>query len=327
VRITFFSESPFDGKISRDFNNMRTEYAWYVALDAIHHPINKLPKLQDNMYDLGIVIIPKTKIDNLMQFSMTEQMRRVCKKIGFMQEGPVWYFQDYPMEQQIWFYNTLMEMDVIFAHNQSDVEYFKGLTQKKHIYQNKSLMIEDSLKESKTKNNNVIIGGNMVRWYGGFDSYMTATEFGKWDKESVEIHAPSMGRKIDLEDQMENLTHLPYMNWVDWVNHLSQFKYAVHLMPTHAAGTFALNCAYWGIPCIGYSGLDTQEELHPHCTVSYGNLNLAREIAMRLVKNPKFYKRCSEETKENYNKLFGEDIYIYNMKKVMREVINVKTRR
>jgi hypothetical protein len=322
MNIAFFSESTFDGKISRDFDNMRTEYAWYVALDSVHHCISQLHTLQDNQYDLGIVIIPKTKIEQLIQFPMIEQMKRVCKKIGFMQEGPAWYFQDYPMEQQIWFYNTLMEMDVIFAHNQSDVKYFKGLTQKKHVYQNKSLMIEDSLKESKTKTNNVMIGGNMVRWYGGFDSYMIATEFGKWDKESTEIHAPSMGRKIELEDQMENLTHLPYMNWVDWVNHLSQFKYAVHLMPTHAAGTFALNCAYWGIPCIGYRGLDTQQELHPHCTVSEGNLDLAREIVKRLVTNQDFYEQCSKESKEKYKECFGEEIYIYTMKKVIEEVIN-----
>ena len=322
MNIAFFSESNFEGKIPRNFDNMRTEYAWYVALDVIHHHIQKLPELQDKMYDLGIVIIPKKNIENLMKFPMIEQMRRVCKKIGFMQEGPAWYFQDYPMEQQIWFYNTLMEMDVIFAHNQSDVKYFKGLTQKEHVYQNKSLMIEDGLKESKTKTNNVMIGGNMVRWYGGFDSYMVAQEFGKWDKESTEIHAPSMGRRIELEDQMENLTHLPYMNWVDWVNHLSQFKYAVHLMTTHAAGTFALNCAYWGIPCIGYRGLDTQQELHPHCTISEGNLDLAREIAKRLVTNQDFYEQCSKEAKEKYNERFSEEVYIYSMKQVIQRVIN-----
>jgi len=322
MNIVFFTEAGFDGKISRDFDNMRTEYAWYVALDSIHHSIAKLPELSNNMYDLGIVIIPKTNIDKLIQFPMIEQMRRVCKKIGFMQEGPAWYFQDYPMEQQIWFYNTLMEMDVIFTHNQSDVRYFKGLTQKEHVYQNKSLMIEDSLKESKTKNNNVMIGGNMVRWYGGFDSYMIASEFGKWDKESTEIHAPSMGRKIELEDQMENLTHLPYMNWVEWVNHLSKFKYAVHLMPTHAAGTFALNCAYWGIPCIGYRGLDTQQELHPHCTVGNGNLDHAIEIVKRLVTNRDFYEQCSIESKQKYDECFGEEIYIYNINKVIEKVMS-----
>jgi hypothetical protein len=322
MNIAFFSESPFDGKIPRNFDNMRTEYAWYVALDATHHNIESTKSLDDNMYDLGIVIIPKTKIDYLMVYPLIEEMKRTCKKIGFMQEGPVWYFQDYPMEQQIWFYNCLMEMDVIFAHNQSDVKYLKGLTQNKHVYQNKSLMIEDSLKEPQEKTNSVLIGGNMVRWYGGFDSYMVAQEFGKWDKESVEIHAPSMGRKISLEDQLENIHHLPYMNWVEWVNNLSKFKYAVHLMPTHAAGTFALNCAYWGIPCIGYRGLDTQRELHPKCTVSDGNLDYAREIAMNLVKYPEFYEECSKEAKEKYNTLFGEDVYIYTMKKVIEEVMN-----
>ena len=96
MNIAFFSESNFDGKIERDFNNMRTEYAWYVALDSIHHCIGQLPQLGDKTYDLGIVIIPKKNIENLMKFPMIEQMRRVCKKIGFMQEGPAWYFQDYP---------------------------------------------------------------------------------------------------------------------------------------------------------------------------------------------------------------------------------------
>ena len=123
MNIAFFSESNFDGKIPRDFENMRTEYAWYVGLDATHHHIESIQSLDDNIYDLGIVIIPKTKIDYLMVYPLIEQMKRVCKKIGFMQEGPHWYFQDYPLHQQIWFYNCLMEMDVIFAHNEIDVEY------------------------------------------------------------------------------------------------------------------------------------------------------------------------------------------------------------
>ena len=34
MNIAFFSESNFEGKIPRDFINMSTEYAWYVALDV-----------------------------------------------------------------------------------------------------------------------------------------------------------------------------------------------------------------------------------------------------------------------------------------------------
>ena len=318
MRIAFFSESPFDGKISRDFTNMRVEYAWYIGLDATHHCVSSLPKLEENQYDLGIVIIPKTKIDQLMQIDMTNQMRRVCKKIGYMQEGPYWYFQDYPIEQQIWFYNTLMEMDVIFGHNKADVDYFKGLTQKEHIYRNPSIMITDNIEPhivEPSARSGVMIGGNMVRWYGGFDSYIIAKEF------DTEIYAPSMGRKIEREDEMD-INHLPYMDWLDWLNNLSRFKYAVHLMPTHAAGTFALNCAYHGIPCIGYEGLDTQQSCHPQLTVKMNDLSTARRLANQLKNDSNFYQTASETAKNNFNVFFGEKEYTYNMNKVIKEVIN-----
>ena len=318
MNIAFFSESPFDGKIPRDFDNMRTEYAWYVGLDAAHHCISNLPNMKDSMYDLGIIIIPKTKIEQLMQFPLIEQMKRLCKKIGYMQEGPYWYFQDYPMEQQIWFYNTLMDMDVIFTHNEIDMIYYKGLTGKDNVFQNKSLMIEDKIEPhivNSDARDGVIIGGNMVRWYGGFDSYIVAQEF----EESIFV--PSMGRKIDREEEMENLTHLPYMNWISWMNNLSRFKYAVHLMPTQAAVTFALNCAYHGIPCIGYKGLDTQQLCHPKLTVDIGDLEKAKELAKRLKVDKQFYDDCSKIAKTRYNDCFGEKEYTYTMKKLIKEVI------
>jgi hypothetical protein len=315
--IAFFSESNFDGKIPRDFDNMRTEYAWYVGLDAAHHYVGHLPSMKNHMYGLGIIIIPKTKIDELMQVDLISQMKRVCKKIGFMQEGPCWYFQDYPMEQQIWFYNTLMEMDVIFAHNQTDVEYYKGLTGKENVFQNKSLIIEDKIEPhivNPDARDGVIIGGNMVRWYGGFDSYIVAQEFDE------DIFAPSMGRKIDREDEMD-ISHLPYMNWLTWMNNLSRFKYAVHLMPTHAAGTFALNCAYHGIPCIGYKGLDTQELCFPKLSVDVGDLERAKVLSQHLKVDKHFYKECGDMAKEKFNTLYSENVYIYNMKKVIEKVM------
>ena len=318
-KVAFFSESPFDGKIPRDFDNMRTEYAWYVGLDATHHNIESIQSLDDNMYDLGIVIIPKTKIDYLMVYPLIEQMKRTCKKIGTMQEGPHWYFQDYPLHQQIWFFNTLMEMDVIFAHNEIDVDYYKGLTGKQNVFQNKSLIIEDNIEPhiiNTDARDGVMIGGNMVRWYGGFDSYMVAQEFGE------SIYAPSMGRKIENEEQLENLNHLPYMNWIEWMNNLSRFKYAVHLMTTHAAGTFALNCAYHGIPCIGYRGLDTQEICFPHLSVDTGDLKKAKQLANRLKTDKSFYDDCSKIAKTSYKEWFSETEYTYCMNKVIEKVIS-----
>ena len=162
----------------------------------------------------------------------------------------------------------------------------------------------------------VVIGGNMCRWYGGFDSYIVAEEFG------VDLYAPSMGRKIEREDELD-IHHLPYMTWVEWMNNLSKYKYAVHLMPTHAAGTFSLNCAYHGIPCIGYRNSDTQSELHPNLTVDDGDMYSAVKLARKLKMDDDFYIHCSAQSKLIYkNSGFTENNYIYSMRTILKEVIN-----
>jgi hypothetical protein len=79
------------------------------------------------------------------------------------------------------------------------------------------------------------------------------------------------------------------------------------MMRTHAAGTFALNCAYLGIPCIGYKGLDTQEICHPMLSIDLGDIPKAIEMAHKLKTDKGFYNFCSKAAKENYNKYYHED--------------------
>jgi hypothetical protein len=315
MKIAFFTEGRYEGKVNRSNPNMRTDLAWMCALDADHYNIhggapyyvNGHGKSIQGNYDLGVCIIPK----NNPGFDIN-RIRRHCKQVATMQEGPHWYFQDYDIEKQIWFYNTLMDMDFLFVHNKLDKKYFEGLTGKECRVL-PSLMIEDMLKDiPQTKRNGVMIGGNFCHWYGGFDSYMVAQEF------EEQIYIPSMGRKIPGEEQMENLIHLPYMNWINWIAELSKRKYGVHLMRTHAAGTFALNCAYLGIPCIGYKGLDTQELCHPDCTVEVGDIINAKQIGERLRKDEKFYLYCSNNAKENYKKYYHEDQFYNTVKEQLK---------
>ena len=110
-----------------------------------------------------------------------------------------------------------------------------------------------------------------------------------------------MGRRQPGEEQL--IEHLPYMTWKQWIHKLNEFKYGVHLMRTHAAGTFALNCAYLGIPCIGYRGLDTQEICHPSLTVEIGDINKAKELLAELKENSYLYFKASVQAKENYKKI------------------------
>ena len=88
--------------------------------------------------------------------------------------------------------------------------------------------------------------------------------------------------------------------WTDWMKQLSEFKYAVHLMPTIAAGTFSLNCAYFGIPCIGNERVDTQRICHPMLSVDVDNVYKAKQLAIRLKNDKDFYQECSDLAKFNY---------------------------
>lgn len=296
MEVVFFTEMGFEGKISRNHPNMRTEFAWMCALDADHYNINAVPKKK---YDLGIIIIPKKN----PQFDINT-LKPCCGKLAVMQEGPNWYWQDYTLSQQVWYYNTLTSADIIFTHNKADRKYYQGLTNHPDVRVMPSLMIEDAIGTlNKEERKGVIIGGNFVSWYGGFDSFIIAQEF-----DEGKVYAPSMGRKQAGEEQL--LTHLPYLNWSEWIHVLNKFKYGVHLMRTHAAGTFALNCAYLGIPCIGYKGLDTQETLHPDLTVADGDLQSARKIAERIRTDKEFYLYCSSTAKKAYVDMYSEANFI-----------------
>ena len=296
MKVVFFSESQVNGKVPRNFDNARTEYAWMMALNAPHYNINNIPTEQ---FDLGIVIIPK----NNPQVDL-DNYRKICDNVAVMQEGPHWYFQDYEIDKQFHYYNTLMEADWIYCHNKSDVNYYVGLGCK-DVRVMRSLMIPEGLIPRNEWGDVTIIGGNFVSWYGGFDSYIVAREIGD------PIVAPSMGRKQKLENQIEDIDYLPYMSWREWIYNLSQYNIGVHLMRTHAAGTFAMNCAFHGIPCIGYKGLDTQETCHPLTTVKVGDLDHAVEIARKLKQN-KFYNMCSQTSREMFERFYTEEAWKYD---------------
>ena len=297
MKIAFFSETGNNQKYPRDFPNARTEVGWCIALDA---PMCALDVLPDEKFDLGIVIIPKENPKVNLNF-----IRNCCDKVAVMQEGPHWYFQDYTIEQQFQYFNTLIDADWVYCHNESDVNYYLGLGCE-DVRVMRSLMITDYLIPRNEWGNATIIGGNFVSWYGGFDSYIVAREIGD------PISAPSMGRKQEQEDSIEDINYLPYLSWREWIDTLSQYNIGVHLMRTHAAGTFAMNCGFHGIPCIGYKGLDTQEILHPMTSVKVGDLQGAIEIAERLKENKEFYDLCSETSLKRFNSFYTEDAWKKN---------------
>ena len=318
LNIAWFTEGNWVGKIPRDHRNMRNDSAWMHVLNATHYCIFNVPDTRFNVpdikFDLSIVTLPKKNITALIQLNSIEKIKKNSKKMIMMQEGPHWYFQDFSMAEQVWYYNILTEFDMIWAHNKKDASYYQGLTGVKTVI-NPTLMITERLSQNIVNRRELtIIGGNMVRWYGGFDSYIVAQTFG------YPIYAPSMGRRIKQEEDLE-LIHIPFVDWLEWMRQLSQFSFGVHLMPTHAAGTFTLNCSFYGIPCIGYKGLDTQENCQPKLSVDDGDIATAIKLAKKLKEEESFRKECSEDAKENFNKsLYNEKNYVSYINNVINEL-------
>lgn len=307
--VAFFTEMRFGGKIPTNHSNMRTEFAWMALLDAEHHPIpNFYQPSFEGKYDIGIIIIPKNNPQRVWEG--LEFIRRYCTNIFLMQEGPNWHWQDWKLVDQIQYVN-LLSNDLItglLCHNKADLNYYRGLSNKP-VFVLPTAMVPDSLGKHNrlleiSKRSNTMIGGSMVSWYGGMDSLMVAQEIGE------PVFVPAMGRMKDEEFHFEAINVLPYTDWVGWMEHLADFKYAIHLMRTHAAGTFALNCAYYGIPCIGYKGLDTQEMCHPGLSVDLGDLKYAKYLARLLKEDDQFYAHQSAIARKNYDDHFSPQIFL-----------------
>jgi hypothetical protein len=300
------------------------------ALDADHYNIHLFGADKNLInYDHVFIIFPKGKVflsaegskiingvnpvsELLRQDIVGRLKERGNKNVHYIQEGPHWWYNDYDVADQIYFYNLLSNCDSIFTHNESDVYYYKGLFPNKKVRPIGTLMIDTLIKDIvPTKENKAIIGGNFARWYGGFESYVIAGNF------EVPIWAQTSHAMRDGEEQMYGIQHLPRMYWLEWMQNLSKFKYAVHMMPTVAAGTFALNCAYFGIPCIGNQDVDTQLLCHPSLSVNVSDLEKARELAIELKNNEKFYNECSEMAKANYKLYYSQEAWTQRIKQYL----------
>jgi len=304
MKIGFFSEAGYEGIVPRNHPNMRTDVAWVCALEAYHCPIPKINTIEDNTFDVGVMILPK-KRKPLLNYPLLEQYKRVCKKVTVMQESYYSYWQDSDITEQIWYFNFLTEMDLIFCHNDVDLKYYNGLTNVRTELL-PTVMITDNVTSKSEPGNGVIIGGNWVRDYGGFDSYQVALEI------TDDITSITTGRMKPEEKDL--FKHLPWMYWSEWINVLSQYNVGVQL-GTAAAGTFNLNCSFHGIPCIAYSNSNTQRILHPKTTVELGDIVGAKKLARKL-KDDIFYDECSTSTKENYAKYYSEEKFLKHWNRI-----------
>ena len=298
MQIAFFTEGGYTGKVPRNMP-MRTDQAWVCALDAVHHCVFKLNEVNQK-YDVGVVIIPKEKNrEHLVkqQYPLIDNIRNYCGKVIIMQEGCHWDWMEDPVDTMVWFYNQLLKADLLLCHNDADVKYYQGITDIKSLVL-PTLMIEDTVKTAPQEDR-VFVAGNWHLTYRGFDAWIISNEF----------DMPKYGFKAGKYKEGEDINGINYLPWMDWhsfMYELSKCKYGVQL-GTAAAGTFNLNCAYLGIPCIGDKRADTQSILFPDLAIDVFDNKKAFDLTLKLKKDLDFYIEVSNKAKRLYKQEFTKE--------------------
>jgi len=327
MNVAFLTEIGFRGKVPSNHPNCRTEMAWMVALDAIHYNIWDYSEVKE--YDVVFIIVPKgdlnlnivgvelikkeNPISSLLSSNFIEILKSNNKKVCFIQEGPVNLTNDYSLPDQFNYYNQLQECDILFAHNHENLKWYKGLFPNKPVHVIPTLMIEDAIKSIQgIPQNKVMISGNFCIWYGGFQSYIIATDL------DAEIWVPTSHASREGENQIPDLKVLPRVSWIDWIKVLSTYKYGINMMPTTAAGTFSLNCAYFGIPCIGNKKLDTQSVCYPDLSVDVEDVEYARKLAVKLKTDESFYNYCRDKAIYEYLTHFTKEKFLKKMYTILK---------
>jgi len=319
IKVAFISENPTYQFTDHDRLQLhaRTDFAWMCSLNALNLKVDETHKNMDGIdADIYIYIPPK----NSPALDMIEWVKyKTGKKIGIMQEGPHDFYHSYDIPVQMQYIKMLTEADFILCHNYYDKKYYE--TFNSNVYIMPTLMIEDTIKNLvKISDNRLMIGGGCSSWYGGTDSFMIAYSMKKRDP-NIHLYMPQMGRNNGKESEL-GISILPHGDWYTWMLNLSTCRYAVHMMPTIAAGTFALNCAYLKIPCIGYNLVDTQDICHPSLSVDPGDLVTARELGHMLLVDKDFYEECSNDCYVKYHEHFGEDRWILKMEETFNKILN-----
>ena len=210
----------------------------------------------------------------------------------------------------VWFYNQLLEADLLLCHNDADVKYFRGITDKTSMVL-PTLMIEDNIKTAK-KEDRVFVAGNWHLTYRGFDAWVISNEF------DLPKYGFKSGKYKDGEE-INGINYLPWMDWYEFMLELSKCKYGIQTYQS-SAGQFPLNCAYLGIPCIGYNDINTQRDLFPDLSVERGDVFSARQLASRLQTDKDFYDMNVEVSKMIYQESYTEKAFLQKWRKIVEKL-------
>jgi len=309
------SEMGFEGYFPVNYPNLRVLETQLLYLESYHLPIHKIltegKKYKGNLlYNIGKGGFEKPYISDLYHnyHNVVSLLQEKFDEIYIYQDGEIGWWNQVDTRLQAWWYNQLRAANGILVPNSTDIPFYKGLFPDKEIKVIRSVMTDEGLDKTKFKpqENRTIVTGPLTREYNGFSQVLIA------HNADMPIDIPPMGESRMPKDSWEmapnlGINYLQYMSWVDWMYNLSRYKIGYMMSAATASGSFALNCAYLGIPCIGDKRADTQSILFPDLAIDVFDNKKAFDLTLKLKKDLDFYIEVSNKAKRLYKQEFTKE--------------------
>lgn len=309
MKIAYISDlEEYSGYLPDDFPHLRADVSWVKTLNLCHFPFSYAVHHIDELeaFDMVIINYPKAK-DGYMTTYVPLIMSMLNKpKKGLIQHGGYDFFMEWKAETQSAFIENVRNSDFFIITNDVDRQVF-GLVAGDVPILYLATDLDDAFVQefkSEKKQDAVMLSGNMTQWYGGTFSLLVAEKFG------VPITVPWMGKHHDDERDFVPgmvgvpVNYLPYQRWKEWLNILSQHKYAVNMMPVAACGSFTVACAALGIPCIGREHITAQRVCFPDLCVD----NTFDGIDEKIKYIKENYDLISKKAREAFLKHFERNV-------------------
>ncbi len=309
------SEMGFEGYFPVNYPNLRVLETQLLYLEAYHLPIQKI--LDEGktykgslLYNIGKGGFEKPYISDLYHHyhNVVSLLQEKFDGVYIYQDGEIGWWNQVDTRLQAWWYNQLRAANGILVPNSTDIPFYKGLFPDKEIKVIRSVMTDEGLDKTKFKpqENRTIVTGPLTREYNGFSQVLIA------HNADMPIDIPPMGESRMPKDSWEmapnlGINYLNYMSWVDWMYNLSRYKIGYMMSAATASGSFALNCAYLGIPCIGDKRADTQNILFPDLAIDVFDNKKALDLTIKLKNDLDFYIEVSNKAKRLYKKEFTKE--------------------
>ena len=309
------SEMGFEGYFPVNYPNLRVLETQLLYLEAYHLPIQKIITEGKTykgslLYNIGKGGFEKPYISELYHHhhNIVAQLKEKFEEVYIYQDGEIGWWNQVDTRLQAWWYNQLRASSGILVPNSTDVSFYKGLFPDKEIKVIRSVMKDEGLDKTKfkPKENRTIVTGPLTREYNGFSQLLLAHNL------DMPVDIPPMGESRMPKDSWEmasnlGINYLQYMSWTEWMYNLSRYKIGYMMSAATASGSFALNCAYLGIPCIGDKRADTQSILFPDLAIDVFDNEKALELTFKLKKDLDFYIEVSNKAKRLYKQEFTKE--------------------